>query len=150
MRLANLFYDVIKSLHLIAVISWMVGLLYLPRLFVYHNETMPASDVHKTFLIMEYRLYHYIMNPALILTSIFGSYLLYQSHFLLSENYFLLKSIFVFLLIVFHVYLYFLYKDFKKGYRFKTTKFYRIINEIPTILMIIVIILIFVKPDLQI
>src|SRR6056300_2119885 len=128
----------------------MVGLLYLPRLFVYHNESMQKSDLDKTFLIMEYRLYQYIMNPALILTSLFGLYLLNQSQYLLSENFFLLKSILVFLLILFHVYLYFLYKDFKKGYRFKTTKFYRIINEIPTVLMIIVIILVFVKPDLQI
>jgi putative membrane protein len=147
-RLYILSYDVIKSLHLIAVISWMVGLLYLPRLFVYHNESKQGSDLDKTFLIMEYRLYHYIMNPALILTILFGLYLLYQSHYLLIENYFLLKSILVFLLVAFHVYLYFLYKDFKKGYRFKTTKFYRIINEIPTVLMTIVIILIFVKPDL--
>ena len=150
MRLSILSYDVIKSLHLIAVISWMVGLLYLPRLFVYHNESMQKSDLDKTFLIMEYRLYHYIMNPALILTSLFGLYLLNQSQYLLSENYFLLKSILVFLLILFHVYLYFLYKDFKKGYRIKTTKFYRIINEIPTVLMVIVIFLIFLKPDLQI
>ena len=150
MRLSILSYDVIKSLHLIAVISWMVGLLYLPRLFVYHNESKQRSDLDKTFLMMEYRLYHYIMNPALFLTSLFGSYLLYQSKYLLIENYFLLKSILVFLLILFHVYLYFLYKDFKKGYRFKTTKFYRIINEIPTILMIIVIFLIFVKPNLKI
>jgi len=149
-RLSILSYDVIKSLHLIAVISWMVGLLYLPRLFVYHNESMQKSDLDKTFLIMEYRLYHYIMNPALILTSLFGLYLLNQSQHLLSENYFLLKSILVFLLILFHVYLYFLYKDFKKGYRIKTTKFYRIINEIPTVLMVIIIFLIFLKPDLQI
>ena len=104
----------------------------------------------KTFLIMEYRLYYYIMNPALILTSLFGLYLLYQSPYLLIENYFLIKSILVFLLIIFHIYLYFLYKDFKKGYRFKKTRFYRIINEIPTVLMITVVILIFVKPDLQI
>jgi len=149
-RLSILSYDFIKSLHLIAVISWMVGLLYLPRLFVYHNESMQKSDLDKTFLIMEYRLYHYIMNPALILTSLFGLYLLNQSQHLLSENYFLLKSILVFLLILFHVYLYFLYKDFKKGYRTKTTKFYRIINEIPTVLMVIIIFLIFLKPDLQI
>ena len=141
-------YDLIKSLHLVAVISWMVGLLYLPRLFVYQNESKLGSEIDKTFLIMEYRLYYYIMNPALILTSLFGLYLLYQSPYLLIENYFLIKSILVFLLIIFHIYLYFLYKDFKKGYRFKTTKFYRIINEIPTVLMIIVIILIFVKPDL--
>ena len=150
MRLSILSYDIIKSLHLVAVISWMVGLLYLPRLFVYHNESMHDSDVDKTFLVREYRLYYYIMNPALILTSLFGLYLLYQNHYFLIANYFLLKAILVILLIVFHVYLYFLYKDFKKGYRFKTTKFYRIINEIPTILMIIIIILIFVKPDLQI
>ena len=143
-------YDLIKSLHLVAVISWMVGLLYLPRLFVYQNESKLGSEIDKTFLIMEYRLYFYIMNPALILTSLFGLYLLYQSSYLLIENYFLIKAILVLLLIIFHIYLYFLYKDFKKGYRFKTTKFYRIINEIPTVLMIIVIILIFVKPDLQI
>jgi len=149
-RLSILSYDVIKSLHLIAVISWMVGLLYLPRLFVYHNESMQKSDLDKTFLIMEYRLYHYIMNPALILASLFGLYLLNQSQYLLSENYFLLKSILVFLLILFHVYLYFLYNYFKKGYRIKTTKFYRIINEIPTVLMVIIIFLIFLKPDLQI
>jgi len=141
-------YDLIKSLHLVAVISWMVGLLYLPRLFVYQNESKLGSEIDKTFLIMEYRLYYYIMNPALILTSLFGLYLLYKSPYLLIENYFLIKSILVFLLIIFHIYLYFLYKDFKKGYRVKSTKFYRIINEIPTVLMIIVIILIFVKPDL--
>ena len=141
-------YDLIKSLHLVAVISWMVGLLYLPRLFVYQNESKLGSEIDKTFLIMEYRLYYYIMNPALILTSLLGLYLLYQSPYLLIENYFLIKSILVFLLIIFHIYLYFLYKDFKKGYRIKSTKFYRIINEIPTVLMIIVIILIFVKPDL--
>ena len=143
-------YDLIKSLHLVAVISWMVGLLYLPRLFVYQNESKLGSEIDKTFLIMEYRLYYYIMNPALILTSLLGLCLLYQSPYLLIENYFLIKSILVFLLIIFHIYLYFLYKDFKKGYRIKSTKFYRIINEIPTVLMIIVIILIFVKPDLQI
>jgi putative membrane protein len=141
-------YDLIKSLHLVAVISWMVGLLYLPRLFVYQNESKLGSEIDKTFLIMEYRLFYYIMNPALILTSLLGLYLLYQSPYLLIENYFLIKSILVFLLIIFHIYLYFLYKDFKKGYRIKSTKFYRIINEIPTVLMIIVIILIFVKPDL--
>ena len=141
-------YDLIKSLHLVAVISWMVGLLYLPRLFVYQNESKLGSEIDKTFLIMEYRLYFYIMNPALILTSLFGLYLLYQSSYLLIENYFLIKAILVLLLIIFHIYLYFLYKDFKKGYRIKSTKFYRIINEIPTVLMITVIILIFVKPDL--
>ena len=148
MRLSILSYDIIKSLHLIAVISWMVGLLYLPRLFVYHNESKHGSDVDVTFLVMEYKLYHYIMNPALILTCLFGSYLLYQSPYLLFENYFLIKVFLVLLLIVFHIYLYFLYKDFKKGYSINSTKFYSIINEVPTVLMIILIFLVFVKPYL--
>jgi putative membrane protein len=147
-RLLILSYDLIKSLHLVAVISWMVGLLYLPRLFVYHNESDLGSEIDETFLVMEYRLYYYIMCPALILTSLFGLYLLHQSTYLLNENYFLVKSSLILLLVAFHIYLYFLYKDFKKGYRIKTTRFYRILNEIPTVLMIIIIVLIFVKPDL--
>ena len=96
---------------------------------------------------MEYRLLNYIMNPALIVTYLFGIILIYENNYLLSENYFLLKLVLVFILSVFHIYLSILYKDFKKGYRYKKTKFYRIINEIPTILMIVIILLVVVKPD---
>ena len=145
-----MFYDVIKSLHLVAVISWMVGLLYLPRLFVYHNEAKIKSEIDSTFLKMEYRLYNYIMNPALLASFLFGLYLLYENKYLLYENYFLIKFLMVLILVLFHLYLNALYKDFKKGYRNKKTKFYRILNEIPTILMIIVIFLIIVKPDIHI
>jgi putative membrane protein len=145
-----LFYDIIKSFHLIAVISWMVGLLYLPRLYVYHNEKKAGSEIDKTFLIMEYKLYHYIMNPAQIITYVFGLILIYERQDFLNEAYFLIKISLVIILTVFHLYLYLLYKNFKKGYRIKSTKFYRIINEIPTILMIIIVVLIFVKPDLYI
>ncbi len=145
-----MFYDIIKSLHLVAVISWMVGLLYLPRLFVYHNEAKRNSEMDTTFLKMEYRLYNYIMNPALIVSFLFGFYLLHENKYLLYENYFLIKFLMVFILVLFHLYLNSLYKDFKKGYRNKNTKFYRILNEIPTILMIIVILLIIVKPDINI
>jgi len=145
-----LFYDIIKSFHLIAVISWMVGLLYLPRLYVYHSEKKVESEIDKTFLIMEYKLYHYIMNPALIITYVFGLILIYERQDFLNQAYFLIKIILVIILTIFHLYLYLLYKNFKKGYRIKSTKFYRIINEIPTILMIIIIVLIFVKPDLYI
>ena len=145
-----MFYDIIKSLHIVAVISWMVGLLYLPRLYVYHNETKNNSDMDTTFLKMEYRLYNYIMNPALLVSFLLGLYLLYENKYLLYENYFLIKFFMVLILMLFHLYLNSLYKDFKKGYRNKKTKFYRIINEIPTILMILTILLIIVKPDINI
>ena len=128
----------------------MVGLLYLPRLYVYHNETKNNSDMDTTFLKMEYRLYNYIMNPALLVSFLLGLYLLYESKYLLYENYFLIKFFMVLILMLFHLYLNSLYKDFKKGYRIKKTKFYRIINEIPTILMILIILLIIVKPDINI
>ena len=145
-----MFYDIIKSLHIVAVISWMVGLLYLPRLYVYHNETKNNTDMDTTFLKMEYRLYNYIMNPALLVSFLLGLYLLYENKYLLYENYFLIKFFMVLILMLFHLYLNSLYKDFKKGYRNKKTKFYRIINEVPTILMIIIILLIIVKPNINI
>ena len=125
----------------------MVGLLYLPRLFVYHNDTKNLSQMDNTFLVMEYRLLNYIMTPALVLTYLLGLVLLYDNIYILSENYFLIKLFLVFCLTLFHYYLYILYKDFKKGYRLKKTKFYRIINEIPTLLMILIILIIIVKPN---
>ena len=128
----------------------MVGLLYLPRLFVYHNETENLSEMDNTFKIMEYRLLNYIMTPALFVTYFLGLVLLYDNTYFLSENYFLIKLFLVFCLTLFHYYLYILYKDFKKGYRFRKTKFYKIINEIPTLLMIFIILLIIVKPNFQI
>ena len=128
----------------------MVGLLYLPRLFVYHNDTKNLSEIDETFLLMEYRLLNYIMTPALVFTYVLGFVLLYDNTYFLSESYFLIKLFLVFCLTIFHFYLSILYKDFKKGYRINKTKFYRIINEIPTLLMIIIILLVIVKPNLQI
>ena len=128
----------------------MIGLLYLPRLFVYHNDTKYNSEMDITFLLMEYRLLNFIMAPAVVVTYFLGFLLLYQNMFYLSENFFIVKLFLVLCLTVFHFYLSILYKDFKKGYRIKKTKFYRIINEIPTILMILIILLIIVKPDFHI
>ena len=125
----------------------MVGLLYLPRLFVYHNDTKHMSEMDNTFLLMEYRLLNYIMAPALIATHVLGFVLLYRNFFYLSENFFLLKLFLVLCLTFFHFYLSILYNDFKKGYRIKKTKFYRIINEIPTVLMIFIILLVLIKPS---
>ena len=144
-----MYYDIIKSLHLVAVISWMVGLLYLPRLFVYHNDKEFNSDSDITFILMEHRLLKIIMNPAMVLTYILGLILLYENIDLIYENYFLYKLLLVFLLSLFHFYLTILYKDFKKGYRYKKTRFYKKINEIPTIIMIFIILLIMVKPNLS-
>jgi protoporphyrinogen IX oxidase len=142
-----MYYDLLKSFHLIAVISWMVGLLYLPRLFVYHNETKFKSESDITFLLMELRLNKFIMTPAMALTYIFGFILLYNQNYFLFEYYFIIKLGLVILLTAFHVYLSMLYIDFKKGYRNRVTFFYKVINEVPTVLMIFIIILIIVKPN---
>ena len=142
-----MYYDVIKSLHLVSVISWMVGLLYLPRLFVYHYDTVYKSKIDQTFLLMEVRLLKIIMKPAMVLTYLFGFVLVYENNDLIRETYFLLKLLLVLLLTLFHIYLSILYKDFKKGYRFKSSNFYRKINEVPTFLMILIIFLIIIKPD---
>ena len=144
-----MYYDIIKSFHLVAVISWMVGLLYLPRLFVYHNDTKYNTDLDQIFLLMENRLLKIIMMPAIILTYVLGFTLVYYNNYLITEYYFILKIFFVLFLTIFHLYLSRLYKSFEKGYRIKTTIFYKKINEIPTILMIIIILLIIVKPDLS-
>ena len=142
-----MYYDVIKSLHLISVISWMVGLLYLPRLFVYHFDTKYKSKTDNIFLLMEDRLLKIIMTPAMVLTYVLGIFLVFENSYLITEGYFLLKLSFVFLLTYFHIYLSILYKYFKKGYRNRSSNFYRKINEIPTVLMIVIIFLIIVKPN---
>ena len=144
-----MYYDIIKSFHLVAVISWMVGLLYLPRLFVYHNDTKYNTDLDQIFLLMENRLLKIIMMPAILLTYVLGFTLVYYNNYLITEYYFILKIFFVLFLTIFHLYLSRLYKSFEKGYRIKTTIFYKKINEIPTILMIIIILLVIVKPDLS-
>ena len=127
----------------------MVGLLYLPRLFVYHNDTVYNTETDQIFLLMEYRLLKFIMIPAIVITYILGFTLAFYNSYLFIEPYFILKIMLVFILTIFHYYLSILYKSFKKGYRIKTTIFYKKINEIPTLLMIIIILLIIVKPDLS-
>jgi len=127
----------------------MVGLLYLPRLFVYHNNTKHNTELDQIFLLMENRLLKIIMMPAIILTYVLGFTLVYYNNYLITEYYFILKIFFVLFLTIFHLYLSRLYKSFEKGYRIKTTIFYKKINEIPTILMIIIILLVIVKPDLS-
>ena len=128
----------------------MVGLLYLPCLFVYHHDKKYMSDMDKTFLLMEKRLLKIIMLPGMIFTYLFGCILIYENSYLIEEIYFLSKLLLVFLLTVFHFYLSILYFNFKKGYRVKSSNFYRKINEVPTVIMILVILLILVKPNFHI
>ena len=140
-------YLLIKSLHLIAVISWMIGLLYLPRIFVYHVENSKDQNTAATFKIMERKLYFYIMTPAMILTWIFGliliSFLGFEVTFTLWIK---LKLLLVVLLTSYHFYLAVLLNDFKFNKNTKSSKFFRIINEIPTIFLILIVFIVVFKP----
>ena len=140
-------YLLFKSLHLIAVISWMAGLLYLPRIFVYHTETVNNKDKYDTFLIMERRLLIYIMNPSMILSWIFGLLLINSIGFQqLGQSWMTLKIIFVILLTLYHFYLGKTLNQFKIDQNTHSHKFYRLINEIPTILLILIVFVVIFKP----
>ena len=141
-------YLYIKSFHLIFVIAWMVSLLYLPRLFVYHSDLSKTSSTYKLFLTMEVRLIKIIAIPGMLLTFLFGILLLNFQDDLIFENYFIVKLLFVLLLVIFQLYLIFVYLAFKKKQNNKSGKFYKIINEIPTIFMIIIILFVVLKPNL--
>ena len=143
-------YLLFKSIHLIAVISWMAGLLYLPRIFVYHSEAAANNkheDLLSTFKIMERRLFVYIMNPAMIVSWIFGVLLI---HTIGIDNFgFLwlqLKLIFVIILTIYHFFLLQCLKRFAEDNNFYSSRFYRIINEIPTVILIAIIFIIVFKP----
>ena len=140
-------YLLFKSLHLIAVISWMVGLLYLPRIFVYHAENLKEKNTSSIFKIMERKLYFYIMTPAMILTWIFGLILISSLGFeVLSTTWIKLKFLLVVLLTLYHFYLSKLLSDFKMDQNIKSSKFFRIINEVPTILLILIVFIVVFKP----
>ena len=143
-------YLLFKSIHLIAVISWMAGLLYLPRIFVYHSESIENSkseDLTSTFKIMERRLFIYIMNPAMILSWIFGVLLIYSTSVDYMNTFWLqLKLLFVVVLTIYHFFLFQCLRKFERNSNFYSPKFYRIINEIPTILLIVIIFIVIFKP----
>ena len=144
------FYLLFKSIHLIAVISWMAGLLYLPRIFVYHSEAVAKNkprDLISTFKVMEKRLFIYIMNPAMIVSWIFGILLI---HTIGMDNFgtiwLQLKLAFVIILTIYHFFLFQCLRKFSENNNIYSSKFYRIINEIPTILLIVVILIVVFKP----
>ena len=140
-------YLLFKSLHLIAIISWMAGLLYLPRIFVYHVENINDQNSINIFKTMEKKLYFYIMMPAMILSWIFGLILISIVGFdVLSATWIQLKLIFVVLLTFYHFYLGYLLSKLKSNQNTKTSKFFRIINEVPTILLILIVFIVIFKP----
>ena len=143
-------YLLFKSIHLIAVISWMAGLLYLPRIFVYHSEAAAnnkSEDLMSTFKVMERRLFIYIMNPAMIVSWIFGILLI---HTIGMDNFIFLwlqlKLIFVIILTIYHFFLFQCLKKFTENNNSFSPKFYRIINEMPTALLIGIILIVVFKP----
>ena len=140
-------YLLFKSLHLIAVISWMAGLLYLPRIFVYHSENMNREEICTVFKTMERKLYNYIMMPAMILTWFFGLILISQIGFeTIGTKWLQIKLILVTLLSVYHLYLGSLLLKFNKDNNTKSSKFFRWLNEFPTLLLIIVVFVVIFKP----
>ena len=139
-------YLLFKSLHLKAVISWMAGLLYLPRIFVYHTEAEHDSQ-KKVFKKMEKRLYNFIMMPAMLLSWIFGIILIHNLGFsIFSELWMQIKIISVFILTYYHFTLGKYIREFAVENNQKTSKFFRIYNEIPTILLIVIIFVVIFKP----
>ena len=139
-------YLLFKSLHLIAVISWMAGLLYLPRIFVYHSENN-NEIITSVFKTMERKLFYYIMTPAMVLSWLFGLILIHEVGFdQLASLWLQLKLILVLLLTGYHVYLGSLLHQFKLGQNKKSSKFYRYINEIPTLLLILIVFIVVFKP----
>ena len=140
-------YLLFKSIHLIAVISWMAGLLYLPRIFVYHTENSSEEKVSKIFKVMERKLYFYIMTPAMTLSWLFGLLLIHSIGFQqLGQTWMLLKLLFVVILTLYHLYLGKLLSQFRIDSNRHSHKFYRFINEIPTILLILIVFIVIFKP----
>ena len=140
-------YLLFKSLHLIAVVSWMAGLLYLPRIFVYHVENKEKKQAIEIFEVMEKRLYFYIMRPAMILTWLFGIILVYLNGVeIFSQLWMQLKIVLVILLSVYNDYLGKCLLSLKNNSNTKSAKFFRIINEIPTVMLILIVFMVIFKP----
>ena len=141
------FYLLFKSLHLIAVISWMAGLLYLPRIFVYHVENKQKKEAADIFEVMESKLFYYIMRPAMILTWIFGLILIYLNGIeIFSQLWMQIKIVLVILLSAYNDYLGKCLISLKNNSNTRSSKFFRVINEVPTIMLILIVFLVIFKP----
>lgn len=146
MEFLTQYYFTLKALHLIAVICWMAGMFYLPRLFVYHCSAKPGSEMYATFTIMEYRLLKYIMNPSIIAVFALGILLIFINGFSTLGGWFHLKLVLVLALAGMHGLLSVQQKNFANNRNNKSATYFRVINEIPPVLMAIIVILAVVKP----
>lgn len=138
-------YEWIKAAHLISVISWMVGFLYLPRLMVYHQQSDIGSDKSETFKVMERRLMKGIMTPAMVASWLFGLWLMVLTE-AWTQGWFISKLFMVCLLTFFHIVAVKWVREFDADRRHRSQRFYRIVNEIPAVLMVIIVILVIVRP----
>jgi len=138
-------YEWIKALHVIAVISWMAGMLYLPRLFVYHCEAERGSKQSETFMVMEQRLLRIIINPAMIATWVLGLWLVWEGSWL-PAHWFHVKLVLVLAMSALHGFFSRWVRDFAEDRNGRPARFYRIVNEVPTVLMMAVVVLAIVKP----
>lgn len=129
---------------MISVIAWMAGMLYLPRLFVYHSKAEPGSELSETLKVMERRLLRAIMNPAMLASLVFGGALLMQQDF--SDGWLHLKLLAIAGMLVSHMFMSKWRKDFEADRNIRGDKFYRVVNEVPTVLMIVIVIMAVVKP----
>jgi len=140
-------YLLFKSLHLIAVVSWMAGLLYLPRIFVYHVENKEKKEATDIFEVMEKKLYYYIMRPAMIFTWVFGLALIYLNGIeIFSQLWMQIKIVLIILLSAYNDYLGKCLISLKNNSNVRSSKFFRIINEVPTIMLILIVFLVIFKP----
>lgn len=135
-----------KALHVISVIAWMAGIFYMPRLFVYHTSVVNDKKANLLFKTMERRLFFIIMTPAMVLTYIFGFLIAYIYGWIALGVWFHIKLFAVLLLTIFHFFLAKWMSDFNNNKNLHSEKFYRLINEIPTILMVIIVVMVVVKP----
>ena len=141
-----MYYDVVKALHILSVISWMVGLLYLPRLFVYHADTEVGTVRAETFKVMERRLLKAIMTPAMIASFIFGTWMIVLNHGLVLEVWFQIKVVAVLVMAGCHGKFSNMQRLLENDARPLSSKTYRIWNEVPTVLMIIIVFMAILKP----
>lgn len=139
-------YDWLRALHVIAVISWMAGMLYLPRLYVYHCAAEAGSELSETLKVMERRLLRFIINPAMIVTWLLGGAMLYANSALLQNPWMHVKLTCLVLMQIAHAVFARCRKNFAADKNTRTQKFYRILNEVPTVLMIIIVIMVIVRP----
>jgi putative membrane protein len=140
-------YDWLKAFHVIAVISWMAGMLYLPRLFVYHASAKVGSELSETLKIMERRLLRFIINPAMIAAWIFGIWMLVLSPDLLRQPFMHVKFAALIGMQIVHAMLARYRRQFANDKNRHTARFYRILNEVPTVLLVVIVIVIIVKPQ---